>query len=105
LKHKVEFFIEYFALDLIMSKDGQCLGVMAWNMLMVRFTVSVRIKRFWQRVDMVGRIFRVRRRIPVPGTGADGRTCRITASRHGICAISPDGDLWVRVFDHRRITG
>ncbi len=33
LKHQVEFFIEYFALDLIMSKDGQCLGVMAWNML------------------------------------------------------------------------
>lgn len=33
LKHNVEFFIEYFALDLIMSKDGQCLGVMAWNML------------------------------------------------------------------------
>jgi succinate dehydrogenase / fumarate reductase, flavoprotein subunit len=32
LKHKVEFFIEYFALDLIMSDDGQCLGVMAWNL-------------------------------------------------------------------------
>lgn len=29
LKHKAEFFIEYFALDLIMSDDGQCLGVMA----------------------------------------------------------------------------
>ncbi|MCK6418400.1 MAG: succinate dehydrogenase flavoprotein subunit [Alphaproteobacteria bacterium] len=32
LKHKAEFFIEYFALDLIMSDDGQCLGVMAWNL-------------------------------------------------------------------------
>jgi succinate dehydrogenase / fumarate reductase, flavoprotein subunit len=32
LKHKVEFFIEYIALDLIMSDDGQCLGVMAWNL-------------------------------------------------------------------------
>ncbi len=32
LKHKAEFFIEYFALDLIMSEDGQCLGVMAWNL-------------------------------------------------------------------------
>jgi succinate dehydrogenase / fumarate reductase flavoprotein subunit len=32
LKHKAEFFIEYFALDLIMSEDGQCLGVMCWNL-------------------------------------------------------------------------
>ncbi len=32
LKHKAEFFIEYFALDLIMSDDGQCLGVMAWRL-------------------------------------------------------------------------
>lgn len=32
LKHKAEFFIEYFALDLIMSDDGQCLGVMAWDL-------------------------------------------------------------------------
>ncbi len=32
LKHKAEFFIEYFALDLIMSDDGECLGVMAWNL-------------------------------------------------------------------------
>ncbi len=32
LKHRAEFFIEYFALDLIMSDEGQCLGVMAWNL-------------------------------------------------------------------------
>ena len=32
LKHKAEFFIEFFALDLIMSDDGQCLGVMAWDL-------------------------------------------------------------------------
>ncbi len=32
LKHKAQFFIEYFALDLIMSDDGQCLGVMAWDL-------------------------------------------------------------------------
>ena len=33
LKHKAEFFIEYFALDLIMGDDGECLGVMAWNLV------------------------------------------------------------------------
>ena len=32
LKHRAEFFIEYFALDLIMDEDGACLGVMCWNL-------------------------------------------------------------------------
>jgi succinate dehydrogenase / fumarate reductase flavoprotein subunit len=32
LKHKAEFFVEYFALDLIMDADGACRGVMALNM-------------------------------------------------------------------------
>ncbi|MFK7973990.1 MAG: succinate dehydrogenase flavoprotein subunit [Rickettsiaceae bacterium] len=31
LKHQAQFFIEYFATDLIME-DGQCKGVMAWNL-------------------------------------------------------------------------
>lgn len=31
LKHKAQFFIEYFALDLIME-DGECRGVIAWNL-------------------------------------------------------------------------
>ena len=30
LKHEVEFFVEYFALDLIMDQEGACRGVMAW---------------------------------------------------------------------------
>ena len=30
LKHEVEFFVEYFALDLIMDEEGICRGVMAW---------------------------------------------------------------------------
>jgi len=32
LKHKAEFFIEYFALDLIMDDEGACRGVMAWDL-------------------------------------------------------------------------
>lgn len=32
LKYDTEFFIEYFALDLIMDEDGACRGVMAWNL-------------------------------------------------------------------------
>jgi succinate dehydrogenase / fumarate reductase flavoprotein subunit len=32
LKHHAQFFIEYFALDLIMDEDGTCIGVVAWNL-------------------------------------------------------------------------
>jgi succinate dehydrogenase / fumarate reductase flavoprotein subunit len=32
LKHDAEFFVEYFALDLIMDEEGACRGVMAWNL-------------------------------------------------------------------------
>ncbi len=32
LKANAEFFIEYFALDLIMDDEGVCRGVMAWNL-------------------------------------------------------------------------
>lgn len=32
LKHEAEFFIEYFATDLIMDDDGACRGVMAWDL-------------------------------------------------------------------------
>ncbi|MGI1663952.1 succinate dehydrogenase flavoprotein subunit [Palleronia sp. KMU-117] len=32
LKEKAEFFIEYFAIDLIMSDDGVCQGVVAWKL-------------------------------------------------------------------------
>jgi succinate dehydrogenase / fumarate reductase flavoprotein subunit len=32
LKHKAEFFIEYFALDLILDEEGACRGVVAWDL-------------------------------------------------------------------------
>jgi succinate dehydrogenase / fumarate reductase, flavoprotein subunit len=32
LKHNTEFFVEYFALDLLMDKDGVRRGMLAWNM-------------------------------------------------------------------------
>jgi len=32
LKHNANFFVEYFALDLIMDDEGVCRGVMAWNL-------------------------------------------------------------------------
>jgi succinate dehydrogenase / fumarate reductase flavoprotein subunit len=32
LKAQAEFFVEYFAIDLVMDEDGSCRGVLAWNL-------------------------------------------------------------------------
>ena len=32
LKHEAEFYVEYFAIDLLMGDDGTCEGVLAWNL-------------------------------------------------------------------------
>ena len=32
LKHDAEFYVEYFAIDLIMAEDGTCQGLLAWNL-------------------------------------------------------------------------
>lgn len=29
MKHNIQFFVEYFAMDLIMDKDGSCRGITA----------------------------------------------------------------------------
>ena len=44
LKHSAEFYIEYFAIDLIMDGDGRCRGVVALNMddgTLHRFTANM----------------------------------------------------------------
>jgi succinate dehydrogenase / fumarate reductase flavoprotein subunit len=32
LRHSAQFFIEYFAIDLLMDEEGACRGVLAWNL-------------------------------------------------------------------------
>ncbi|MCH8505118.1 MAG: succinate dehydrogenase flavoprotein subunit [Ectothiorhodospiraceae bacterium] len=63
LKHEAEFFIEYFALDLIMDQDGACRGVIALNM-------------------MDGTIHRFRAHETVLATGGYGRTYFSCTSAH-----------------------
>jgi succinate dehydrogenase / fumarate reductase flavoprotein subunit len=62
LKHKVEFYVEYFALDLIMQ-DGECRGVIAWCL-------------------EDGSIHRFRGHIVVLATGGYGRTFFSCTSAH-----------------------
>jgi len=63
LKHEVEFFIEYFALDLIMDSEGVCRGVMAWNL-------------------EDGTIHRFRAQMVVLATGGYGRAYQSCTSAH-----------------------
>jgi len=63
LKHDAEFFIEYFALDLIMDQEGVCRGVMAWNL-------------------EDGSIHRFRAQTVVMATGGYGRTYLSCTSAH-----------------------
>ncbi|MDB9760572.1 succinate dehydrogenase flavoprotein subunit [Pelagibacteraceae bacterium] len=62
LKHKTEFFIEYFALDLIM-KNGECKGLIAWNLL-------------------DGTIHRFRSHITIIATGGYGKVYQTATSAH-----------------------
>ncbi|MDI2112919.1 succinate dehydrogenase flavoprotein subunit [Commensalibacter nepenthis] len=63
LKHDVEFFIEYFALDLIMDDKGACKGVMAWCL-------------------DDGTMHRFRANLVVLATGGYGRTFQSCTSAH-----------------------
>jgi len=73
LKHQVEFFIEYFALDLIMDEAGVCRGVMAWNL-------------------EDGTIHRFRAQTVVLATGGYGRTFLSCTSAH---TCTGDGNAMV----------
>jgi succinate dehydrogenase / fumarate reductase flavoprotein subunit len=63
LRHNADFFIEYFALDLIMDSDGACRGVLAWNL-------------------MDGTIHRFRAHMVILATGGYGRTYFTTTQAH-----------------------
>ena len=62
LKHNTEFFIEYFALDLLMN-NGECKGLIAWNL-------------------NDGTIHRFRSHITIIATGGYGKTYYSSTSAH-----------------------
>jgi len=72
LKHNTEFFIEYFALDLIM-KNGECKGIIAWNLL-------------------DGTIHRFRAHITIIATGGYGKVYQTATSAH---TCTGDGNAMV----------
>ncbi len=73
LKHKAEFFVEYFAIDLIMDSDGSCRGVVALDMA-------------------TGTIHRFKAQMTVMATGGYGRAYFSCTSAH---TCTGDGNAMV----------
>jgi succinate dehydrogenase / fumarate reductase, flavoprotein subunit len=73
LKHKALFFIEYFAIDLLMDEDGACRGLLAWCL-------------------EDGSIHRFRANITVIATGGCGRVYESCTSAH---TCTGDGNAMV----------
>ena len=69
LKHEAEFFVEYFAIDLIMDEDGACRGVIALESRRRHAsTASAPIWWCWRPAAMAAPISPAPRRIPAPAT-------------------------------------
>ncbi|TDU25845.1 succinate dehydrogenase subunit A [Panacagrimonas perspica] len=73
LKCKAQFFIEYFALDLLMDADGACRGVMAWDL-------------------STGKLHRFRAQMVILATGGYGRAYFSATSAH---TCTGDGNAMV----------
>ena len=73
LQHDAEFFIEYFAIDLLTDDDGACRGVLAWNL-------------------DDGTLHRIRAHMTVLATGGYGRTYFSCTSAH---TCTGDGNAMV----------
>jgi len=73
LKHDAEFFIEYFALDLLMDAAGACRGVLAWDL-------------------ETGELHRFRSQMTILATGGYGRAYFSCTSAH---TCTGDGNAMV----------
>jgi succinate dehydrogenase / fumarate reductase, flavoprotein subunit len=73
LKCKAQFFVEYFALDLLMDDDGACRGVLAWDL-------------------SSGQLHRFRAHMVILATGGYGRAYQTATSAH---TCTGDGNAMV----------
>jgi succinate dehydrogenase/fumarate reductase flavoprotein subunit len=102
LRYDTEFFIEYFALDLMMDDNGRCVGVTALKMddgTLHRFQAQASDlghRGLWSRLFL--------RNIGAHLHGrwlGDGHARGLAASGYGICPVSPNRHLWCRLPDYR----
>ena len=102
LKHNAQFYIEYFAIDLIMTEDGVCQGVLAWKLddgTLHRFNAKMMVLatggygRAYFSATCGPHLHRRRRR--------HGRPPGPAAAGHGVRAVPPDRHLRRGLPDHR----
>ena len=94
LRHAAEFYVEYFAIDLIMDDEGRCRGVVALNLddgSIHRFSANMvdrRHRRLWTHLFLLhfGAYLHRRRQ-------CHGAARRPAAAGHGIRAIPSDRHL------------
>ncbi len=102
LRDQTEFFIEYFAIDLIMDEDGRCRGVVALKLddgthpPLPRPHDDPGDRRLWPRLFLrhLGAYLHRRRQ-------RHGAARRPAAAGHGIRAVPPDRHLRRGLPDHR----
>ncbi len=103
LKNNAEFYIEYFAIDLIMSDDGVCTGCglleagRRHDACVQRQDGRAGHGRLWPRLfqrHQRAYLHRRRRR--------HGGARRAAAAGYGVRAVPPDGHLRLWLSDHRR---
>ena len=94
LRHNAQFFVEYFALDLLMGEDGSCQGIIAWKL------DDGTLHRFRAKTHGAGDR-RLRPRLFLGDLGAylhrrrqrHGGARRPAAPGHGVRAVPPDRHL------------
>ncbi len=102
LKHDATFFIEYFALDLIME-DGACRGVVALELADRHgCTASARTRSMLATGGYGRAYFSCTSAHTCTGDGGGMVAARGSAAAgHGVRAVPPDRDLRRRLPDHR----
>ena len=94
IRHQAEFFVEYFAIDLIMDQEGECRGVVALDLAdghaasLPRTDHHPRHRRLWARVFLLHRGSHLHRRWRRHGAAGG-----LAAAGHGVRAISSDRHL------------
>ena len=102
LRHQAKFFVEFFAIDLLME-DGACRGVLALDM------TTGTLHRFLAQATILatggyGRIYFTCTSAHTCTGDGNGMVLRagIAAAGHGVHTVSSDGDLWRGLPDHGR---
>jgi succinate dehydrogenase / fumarate reductase flavoprotein subunit len=105
LKQKAEFYIEYFAVDLLMGPEGDCRGVLAWKLddgTLHAFSAKMVVLATGATGAPTSR---PRSPTPAPATATAWWRARAAAPGHGVRPVPPHGHLRRGLPHHGRGAG